>query len=114
MANHYHQIITEATGETNPQRLAEIEESMRQDVFHSTLDWQAKDHLRWGAMEAVKILAATQENPEKPYDNANANLISAAPDLLEALVALLQDEGAADDIGEVRKQARAAIAKART
>ena len=59
MANHYHQIITEATGETNPQRLAQIEESMRQDVFHSTLDWQAKDHLRWGAMEAVKILGIT-------------------------------------------------------
>lgn len=59
MANQYHQIITEATGETNPQRLAAIEESMRQDVFHSTLDWQAKDHLRWGAMEAVKILGTT-------------------------------------------------------
>jgi hypothetical protein len=72
--SHYSKLITEATGETNPQRLAEIEESMRQDVFHSTLDWQAKDHLRWGAMEAVKILAATQENPEKPYDSANANL----------------------------------------
>ena len=58
--SHYHQIITEATGETNAQRLAEIEESMRQDVFHSTLDWQAKDHLRWGARQAVAILAATQ------------------------------------------------------
>ncbi len=111
--SHYSKLITEATGETNPQRVADIEESMRQDVFHSTLDWQAKDHLLWGAMEAVKILAATQENPEKPYDNANANLISAAPDLLKALVALLQDDGAADDITAVRKQARAAIAKAR-
>ena len=51
-------------------------------------------------------------NSKNPYDSANANLISAAPDLLKALVALLQDEGAADDIGAVRKQARAAIAKA--
>jgi hypothetical protein len=114
MANHYHQIITEATGETNAQRLAQIEESMRQDVFHSTLDWQAKDHLFWGAKEAVKILAATQESSKKPFDSADANLISAAPDLFAALVALLQDEGAADDITAVRKQARAAIAKART
>jgi len=31
--------------------------------------------------------------------------------LREALVALLQDEGAADDITSVRKQARAALAK---
>ena len=112
--SHYSKLITEATGETDPQRVADIEESMRQDVFHSTLDWQAKDHLLWGAREAVKILAAMQKNPKKPYDSANANLISAAPDLLKALVALLQDEGAADDIGAVRKQARAAIAKART
>ena len=59
--SHYSKLITEATGETNPQRVADIEESMRHDVFHSTLDWQAKDHLRWGAMEAVKILAATQD-----------------------------------------------------
>ena len=59
--SHYSKLITEATGETNPQRVADIEESMRQDVFHSTLDWQAKDHLRWGAMEAVKILAAMQD-----------------------------------------------------
>ena len=49
---------------------------------------------------------------KEPCDSANAKLISAAPDLLKALVALLQDEGAADDIGAVRKQARAAIAKA--
>jgi transcription termination factor Rho len=58
--SHYSKLITEATGETNPQRVADIEESMRQDVFHSTLDWQAKDHLFWGAREAVKILAALQ------------------------------------------------------
>jgi len=45
-------------------------------------------------------------------NSADANLISAAPDLLAALVALLQDDGAADDISAVRKQARAAIAKA--
>ena len=43
---------------------------------------------------------------------SNARLIAAAPDLLVALVALLADGGAADDIGAVRKQARAAIAKA--
>ena len=58
--SHYSKFITEATGETDPQRLADIEESMRKDVFHSTLDWQVADHLRWGAREAVKILAATQ------------------------------------------------------
>lgn len=55
--SHYHKLITEATGETDPQRLADIEESMRQDVFHSTLDWQSAAELRKGAKQAVLILA---------------------------------------------------------
>ena len=59
--SHYSKLITEATGETDPKRVAEIEESMRHDVFHSTLDWQAKDHLRWGAKQAVAILATLEE-----------------------------------------------------
>ena len=58
--SHYSKLITEATGETNPQRVADIEESMRHDVFHSTLDWQSADQLRQGAKIAVEILAATQ------------------------------------------------------
>jgi hypothetical protein len=58
--SHYSKLITEATGETNPQRVADIEESMRQDVFHSTLDWQSADQLRQGAKIAVEILSAMQ------------------------------------------------------
>lgn len=56
MANHYHQIITEATGETDPQRLADIEDSMRFDVFHSTLDWQSREQLKEGAKVALRIV----------------------------------------------------------
>ena len=56
MANHYHQIITAATGETNPQRLADIEDSMRFDVFHSTLDWQSREQLKEGAKVALRIV----------------------------------------------------------
>lgn len=56
MANHYHQIITEATGETNPQRLADIEDAMRFDVFHSTLDWQSREELKQGAKIALRIV----------------------------------------------------------
>lgn len=47
---------------------------------------------------------------------ANARLIAAAPDLLEALKKLLRDEAVLDDddpqLGASRVQARAAIAKA--
>ena len=58
-------------------------------------------------------MSKAEMSPKKLCDSVDANLISAAPDLLKALVALLQDDGAVDDITAVRKQARAAIAKAR-
>ena len=59
--SHYSKFITEETGETDPKRLADIEELMRHDVFHSTLDWQSADQLRQGAKQAVAILATLEE-----------------------------------------------------
>ena len=52
----YHRFITEATGITDSAQLAVVEESMRQDIFHSTLDWQSADELRDGAKAAVFLL----------------------------------------------------------
>jgi hypothetical protein len=52
----YGRFITEATGVTDASQLAVIEESMRQDIFHSTLDWQSADELRKGAKAAVFLL----------------------------------------------------------
>ena len=52
----YSRIITEATGVTDTRMLAEIEQSMRDDVFHSTLDWQDRGTLINGAQEAHEIV----------------------------------------------------------
>ncbi len=57
----YRQIIQQATGETDAQKLADIEECMRQDIFHSTLDWQTAAQLKRAAREAVKLLAAIEQ-----------------------------------------------------
>jgi hypothetical protein len=53
----YHSIISEATGEKDPAKLRRIEEVMRQDIFHSTLDWQTKKELSDAARLAVEVLA---------------------------------------------------------
>jgi hypothetical protein len=48
----YAALIAEATGVTDPADLREIEDVMRHDVFHSTLDWQSRDVFIAGAVEA--------------------------------------------------------------
>lgn len=54
----YALIVHEATGRTDPDELSAIEESMRQDVFQSTLDWQTRPQLHEAAVEAEVICAA--------------------------------------------------------
>lgn len=56
MADHYAAIISDATGVTAPADLAEIEECMRKDIFHSTLDWQTRDQLAAAAIEAWEVV----------------------------------------------------------
>jgi hypothetical protein len=52
----YRQIIVEDTG-CKPADAAMIEHIMREDIFHSTLDWQTRAEFRCGARKAAKILA---------------------------------------------------------
>lgn len=52
----YGLIISEATGVTRRADLDEIEECMRQDIFHSTLDWQTRDQLKAAAREAWQVV----------------------------------------------------------
>lgn len=61
--NHYQLIISEATKRTDINELELIEECMREDVFHSTLDWQTRDQLMDAANEAVALLLLTGELP---------------------------------------------------
>lgn len=48
--------ISQATGVTDPETLAEIEDSMRHDIFHSTLDWQTSAQFDKGAREAWELV----------------------------------------------------------
>lgn len=54
--SHYHAVITEATGVTDVADLYEIEDVMRHDIFHSTLDWQTRAQLRKGARDAWEVV----------------------------------------------------------
>jgi len=61
----YQAIIADATGETDVARVNTIEDIMRNDIFHSTLDWQtraqlaraARAQLARAAREAVAVMA---------------------------------------------------------
>lgn len=47
----YEQMICEATG-ARPEIAATLERIMREDIFHSTLDWQTREEFDAGAREA--------------------------------------------------------------
>jgi len=61
----YKLAISKATGVTDPEELARIEDCMRQDIFHSTLDWQTARQFDRGAREAVELLAALDEHKRR-------------------------------------------------
>jgi hypothetical protein len=54
----YAKAISEATGVTDPAFLAEIESTMRHEVFHSTLDWVTHEEFVEGAKKALEIINA--------------------------------------------------------
>jgi hypothetical protein len=52
----YIKAISEITGITDTAHLELIEDCMRHDVFHSTLDWQTAKQFRDGALVALDVL----------------------------------------------------------
>lgn len=52
--SRYASIIIEAT-HCSEEDAAEIEDIMRHDIFHSTLDWQTKEELMEAAKKAEQI-----------------------------------------------------------
>ncbi|KKW20986.1 MAG: hypothetical protein UY62_C0036G0008 [Parcubacteria group bacterium GW2011_GWF2_50_9] len=58
----YQQAIVEATA-ANGKDAGYIEDIMRNDIFHSTLDWQSRAQLVRGAREAVKMLKIYRADP---------------------------------------------------
>jgi hypothetical protein len=58
----YQEVIVEATG-VGEKDAGFIEDIMRNDIFHSNLDWQTKAQLVRAAKQAVKLLKAYREEP---------------------------------------------------
>ena len=52
----YQVLIQEATGVTDLDHIERIEDTMRNVIFHSTLDWQTREQLEQGAREALQII----------------------------------------------------------
>lgn len=58
--NHYQRLIQQATG-APVSDLAPIEDIMREEIFHSTLDWQIREQLAEGARQAQRRLNDDRE-----------------------------------------------------
>jgi hypothetical protein len=52
----YQVLIQEATGVSELDHIERIEDTMRNVIFHSTLDWQTREQLEQGAREALQII----------------------------------------------------------
>ena len=58
----YRSLIIEAAG-INEKEAWYVEEIMRDDIFHSTLDWQSRAQFVRGAREAVEMLKVYRVDP---------------------------------------------------
>lgn len=58
----YQGLIMEATG-VSKRDADYVEDIMREDIFHSTLDWQSRAQLVVGAREAAEMLSAYRADP---------------------------------------------------
>lgn len=59
----YQGLIIKATG-VSERDAGFVEDIMRADIFHSTLDWQSRAQLERGAREAVEMLKVYRADPE--------------------------------------------------
>lgn len=64
----YAEIISSATGVTDRDIIEDIEDTMRHEVFHSTLDWQTREQLIDGAREAYEIVKECRNEYEAEQD----------------------------------------------
>lgn len=61
--SYYQQKIVEILGVSKEDAIY-IEDIMRNDIFHSTLDWQTKKQFIAGAREAHTLLKECRKDPE--------------------------------------------------
>lgn len=62
----YQKMIHKATN-CDPKDAAEIEDIMRNTIFHSTLDWQTKRQFNRGARQAKELLDYMRSDEGKAY-----------------------------------------------
>lgn len=58
--NWLHMLIDETTGAPEND-IGQIETIMREDIFHTTLDWQTRQQLADAARDAYELLMANRE-----------------------------------------------------
>jgi len=58
----YQNLIIKATG-VDAKDAGYVEDIMREDIFHSTLDWQSRAQFVRAAREAVEMLKAYRTDP---------------------------------------------------
>lgn len=56
-----------------PDEAKEIESIMRDDIFHSTLDWQTRAQFRRGAKQAYEVFIEVRKLEAAGYRNLNKN-----------------------------------------
>lgn len=80
----YEQIISEATGRTERHELERLEDCVRNDIFHSTLNHLHKARLKAGAREAARMLVIMGElapinaTEQALYDSSEATRLELA------------------------------------
>lgn len=58
---YYQKLISKITGRSDSMELSKIEDVMRNDIFHSTLDWQSDEEFERGTKLAVSVLVECGE-----------------------------------------------------
>lgn len=67
----YHKIISHATGATASD-LPKIEIIMREEIFHSTLDWQTREQLSKAARDAFRMLFQNRAIYEDHFEHLSS------------------------------------------
>ncbi len=66
MSEHYDEMIVEDTG-CSPADAVMVEYIIREEIFHSTLDWQTRTQFRKAAKKAAKMLQADRATYEEYF-----------------------------------------------
>lgn len=66
MSAYYDEMIVEDTG-CSPADAVMIEYIVREEIFHSTLDWQTRTQFRHAARKAAKMLEADRATYEEYF-----------------------------------------------